>query len=367
MSASPGDVSVRPSHEGFPERLARVRSVMDAHGLTALVLRRNPNLAWLLGARVHIPLVIDAAALDVVITADAVRVVTNAIEANRFEAEELPPGVTLDVVPWTQGRDGRLPSGPNVGTDQPGGDRVDVSGAIELSRRVLVDADLARFRQISADAARALGETVKQVRAEDREIDVAAAVASALWRADLEPVVLLIAGEQRAPLMRHPMPTHQAVGSKVIASICARRQGLITSVTRISVTRDVAEAQAPEYGALLEVEAAMLDATAVGQPFSAPVQAAVAGYPAAGFNDEEWMRHHQGGPTGYLPRDWPATPASTVPIVAGQLVAWNPTAAGLKVEDTWLVRPAGPENLTVDPAWPSQSVAGRARPALWIR
>ena len=359
--------TARPSHRGFPERVARIRAVLADRDLDAIVLRRNPNVAWLLGARVHIPLVIDAAALDVVITDDDVRVVTNAIEANRFQAEELPDGVSLDVVPWTESRDGRLPTGPRVGSDQPGADRACVGADVDAARSTLVADDRERFRDIGADAARALGAVVKAVTPEDREIDVAAAVSAALWRADLEPVVLLVAGERRAPLMRHPMPTHDRIGAKVIASVCARRQGLIASVTRISVTAEIADHQAHEYVALLSVEAAMLDATRVGQPFAEPLTAAIGAYAATGLGEQEWPRHHQGGPTGYLPRDWPATPSSTAHIAAEQLVAWNPTAAGLKVEDTWLVRPDGPENLTLDPTWPTQDVAGRARPALWRR
>ncbi len=43
--------------------------------------------------------------------------------------------------------------------------------------------------------------------------------------------------------------------------------------------------------------------------------------------------------------------------------AWNPSAPGVKVEDTVLTTSAGIEVLTVDPRWPTVRVGALDRPA----
>jgi hypothetical protein len=49
---------------------------------------------------------------------------------------------------------------------------------------------------------------------------------------------------------------------------------------------------------------------------------------------DEWRRHHQGGPTGYEPRDYLATAGSTAFVEERQAFAWNPSVPQLKCEDT---------------------------------
>jgi hypothetical protein len=46
-------------------------------------------------------------------------------------------------------------------------------------------------------------------------------------------------------------------------------------------------------------------------------------------------------------------------------LAWNPSLAGAKVEDTFLLTEEGLLNLTEDPSWPTVAVGGRRRPDLW--
>jgi len=108
----------------------------------------------------------------------------------------------------------------------------------------------------------------------------------------------------------------------------------------------------------------MLDATVVGKPFSDPINAAIAAYPAKGFDSDEWAKHHQGGPTGFLPRDWPAHTGSARLIANYQPIAWNPTGKGFKAEDTIIATNSGVKILSMDPDWPSFEVNGRTRPFL---
>lgn len=344
----------------FKERISRLRELADKHGLESIVLRRNPNLAWAIGGRVHVPLTLDLACFDLIITKEKTIAVTNKIEAPRLIAEEFPAEIEVIAIDWWEGRDAKLPSGEKIGSDQPGGSRIDLSIEVEQLRQSLSESEVVRFRKVCADSAVALGEAIKLTTSIDREIDVTARIASALWQLNLELVFIGVAGESRVKKFRHPLPTEAAIGNRVVASICARRKGMIASVTRIASFEDNIDS----YVQILNVEAALFEKTIVGAKFADPINAAIKAYPEFGFDELEWQKHHQGGPTGFAPRDWPANSNSAQLILKNQPIAWNPTGNGWKAEDTILATSTGVELLSVDPAWPTIQVAGRNRPAV---
>ena len=346
---------------GFNERIQPLRELMKSNGLDAFVLRRNPNLAWAIAGRAHVPTTIDMACFDLIITHDSATAITNVVEAQRLIAEELPSEVSVQTIKWSEGRDPLLPTGSKVGSDQPGADRIDFGVEVEIMRASLIESDLARFQNICIDAAVALGNAMKQVESSDREIDVAGLITHSLWQADLEIAFLGVAGQERVHKFRHPLPTDSVVGNRVSASICAKRKGLIASVTRIVTFGEVTGQMIADYTSIFKVEAALLDATVVGKPFSDPINAAIAAYPANGFDADEWTKHHQGGPTGFLPRDWPANQTSARLIQSNQPIAWNPTGKGWKAEDTIVATNSGVKLLSVDPEWPAFEVKGRSR------
>jgi len=345
----------------FNQRIQPLRDLMKAKGLEAFVLRRNPNLAWAIAGRAHVPTTIDAACFDLIITQDSATAITNVVEAPRLSAEELPSEVTVKAVKWSEGRDPQLPTGSKVGCDQPGADRVDLGTEVEMMRQSLIASDVERFKEICVDAAVALGNAMKQVESTDREIDVAGLIAHSLWQADLEVAFLGVAGQERVHKFKHPLPTDAVIGNRVSASICAKRKGLIASVTRIVTFGELTNQMVSDYTSIFKVEAALFDATVVGKPFSDPINAAIAAYPANGFDVDEWTKHHQGGPTGFLPRDWPANQATTRLIANNQPIAWNPTGKGWKAEDTIVATDSGVKLLTYDPEWPAFEVNGRTR------
>ena len=344
----------------FQSRLDKVRELIAEHNLEALVIRKNPNLAWFIGGRVHVPLTLDLACFDIVVYKDKVIAVTNKIEAPRLIAEEFPAGIEVEAIDWWQGRDALLPTGDKIGADQPGNSRIDLGSEIEKLRQSLSESEVTKFQEVCKDSAIALGDAIKLTQVNDREIDVTARIANALWQSNLELVFIGVAGESRVRNFRHPLPTDAKIGNRVVASICARRKGMIASVTRIASF----EENFDSYKNILLVEAALFDATKVGARFSDPIHAAIKAYPEFGFEELEWQKHHQGGPTGFAARDWPANQNSQQLIRSNQPIAWNPTGNGWKAEDTILAKESGVEILSVDPNWPALVVAGRNRPAV---
>jgi Xaa-Pro aminopeptidase len=152
-----------------------------------------------------------------------------------------------------------------------------------------------------------------------------------------------------------------------MAVICARRRGLHACCTRlVAFGAPMAEDLAAE-AAVLEVEAAALDATRPGMTLATVLERVQAAYAQVG-REGAWREHHQGGLTGYLARERVATPGDGSILPAGAAVAWNPSLPGAKSEDTVLVQADGRlEVVTLDPRWPTTAVSGRSRPAVWVR
>jgi len=358
--------------DGRAERIAPLAHVLDEHDLSALVLRRAPNVAWATGGRVHVAMAIDASVADVLITRSpdglVLRVLTSVIEEPRLRAEELPASTAVQASPWWQPR--ALPTDVTgrIGSDAPKAGEVDVAHAVEGVRQHLTDAECERYRATARRVVDTMETVLRQARATLSEQEVAGMLSGALASRGLECLVLLVAGDERRYRFRHPLPTPGPIGECFFASVCARERGLIVSATRVVSFRPVPEAERRAYQGLLAVEARLLDGTVPGRVLGEVLTAAVAEYAVAGppLHPDEWHLHHQGGPTGYLPRDWPVTPATTAVIATQQAFAANPTGGGLKVEDTVLSSPTGGVPLAASRGWPTCEVAGRLRPDILL-
>ena len=81
-------------------------------------------------------------------------------------------------------------------------------------------------------------------------------------------------------------------------------------------------------------------------------------------DEDKWHRHHQGGLSGWEPREFPASRTDPTRLEAGTVVAWNPSGAGWKIEDTTLAAPGGATVIAEDATWPALVVGGRPRPAV---
>jgi antitoxin VapB len=361
------------------EKLARLAEVARPLHLDTVVLREPANLAWLLGARVNVPQTLDTACLDVVVHLDggedaqpAVTVVTNAIEAPRLRDTELAGldtvcDLTWDVVPWWEPRDGRLPSGPRVGGDRPLPGCAVVGADLAPLRRRLTAHQQDLLTEVCRDAATAATAAALTVTPRTTGYAAAGELARQLLERELDPIVLLVGGADRLVTHRHPLPLAEPLGPRAMLVACGRRHGLVASVSRIISFAPLDDEQHDAYGRLLRVEQVLLDASRVGARLGDVVSAGCAAYGKQGFDPDEWHRHHQGGLSGFQPREFPAHSSSDVVLEDGAVVAWNPSGAGWKVEDTTLVLPDGPRTLVTDERWPCLEVGGRHRPDVLVR
>lgn len=266
---------------------------------------------------------------DLVVTRAGEQLVATANEAERLNEEALGNlNAELVVLPWTQATREALPTGARVGYDLPmPGDR-DVAHLVEQVRRSLTSAEMDRFRTLGRDSAMALTEACTAIQPRHTEHDAAAHTASALLKRSIDPIVLLVAGEERLPHHRHPLPTTAPLGRIAMVVVCARRHGLVASLTRLVSFGRLPDETNSLHARLLEIDAVFLQATKPGRAVKEVFRDGVAAYERHGFTRDEWKRHHQGGPTGYEPRDFLADFESDSPVEVHQAFAWNPPWLG---------------------------------------
>ena len=151
-----------------------------------------------------------------------------------------------------------------------------------------------------------------------------------------------------------------AVKAQDVAEI---RERVDFRALRLSLSKQILSEYLRTVGRGQELDAVDRNlATSAGATVGEVFRAGTSAYEASGFAPEEWRLHHQGGPTGYEPRDYLATAASAALVEDREAFAWNPSVPSLKSEDTVLASPTGPDILTVDPAWPTTRVDGLERP-----
>jgi Xaa-Pro aminopeptidase len=255
-----------------------------------------------------------------------------------------------------------LGRGGCVASDRPSGDELALPARLAGARLRLMQAEIERFRALGTDASRALTATLRSVRPDMTEVQVAAITAEELVQRAMWPLVILVAGARRMPIYRHPLPrAHEPIDDRAMVVVCARRHGLVANLTRLVYFRPQTDAELSADAAVADVEAAAFAASRAGATLGDVYGEIAAAYVRAGVAGAE-AEHHQGGLAGYRTREEIATPGSVTPISEGSALAWNPSLPGTKLEDTVVVTPDGLEILTVDPEWPTVTVDGRARP-----
>ena len=137
--------------------------------------------------------------------------------------------------------------------------------------------------------------------------------------------------------------------------ICAKRDGLIVSLSRIICAGQIPVELQRRTEACARVNTALWAATKLERTGSELYKIAAQSYAAAGFANEIHL-HHQGGATGYRTRDWVAHPASLDEVQINQAFSWNPSISGTKTEETCIAFAGHVEPITQSPNWPQIAI-----------
>lgn len=341
-------------------KLDVIYSLLAENNLDAILLRRVSSFAWATcGAASYVNTAAVEGVAALLVTQSGRYLITDNIEAPRFEKEEKlsAQGWEFRVHLWHEHPQivSQLASGLKLGADVPYPGAVDLSQQVARLRSILTDEEAQRFREVGQLTAQAMEAAARGIRPGMTEHEIASLLSFESEKRGVQPIVNLVAADERIFDFRHPLPTAKTLERYAMLVLCGRRWGLVANLTRlVHFGRMTAELRR-KAEAVARVDAALIAATRPGRTLGDILQAGIDAYAAVGYPDE-WNLHHQGGIAGYEAREVIAVPGMTDLVHTGQAYAWNPSITGTKSEDTILVGDGQHEVLTAIEGWPTLKV-----------
>jgi Xaa-Pro aminopeptidase len=337
-----------------PIKEARVRDYMAARGLAGVLVTTAANFAWLTGGATNtVGTATEVGAASLLVTDEAAVLICDNIERARLEAEELPDaGIEWETTPWhapdLPGIVARRARGGRVAADTPVPGTEPLAADFAALRLSLLPSEIERYRWLGEHVALCMTRACFEARPGLSEHRIAGILGGDLRAFGITPALLLAGADERALRFRNPIPTDRRLQAHLLLAAGARRWGLIASMTRLVHFGSLPAELRRKHDAVVRVDAAFHHATRPGAPVREIFAAGCRAYAGAGYPDE-WMNHHQGGPTGYAGPDDPATPETDAVVQPNQAFTWNPSIAGTRSEDTILATAGGREILTATP------------------
>ncbi|OGF44834.1 MAG: hypothetical protein A2452_10675 [Candidatus Firestonebacteria bacterium RIFOXYC2_FULL_39_67] len=337
----------------------KLSKFMKKNKIDALLISNLNNFAWITGGGdSHVRLTQTAGVCTAVFSGGKKYIVTSNIEGFRIMEEEVKElGYILKSYNWWEINTkeeiikGLIGSGVAASDDGIFNTKNIDSGLMQL-RMVLSNEEIKKYKWLGKRAGKAMSRVCKKIKQGSKEDDVSASLAKELFKEGIQPSVLLIAQEDRVMRYRHPIPTQKPINKYVMVVLCAKKWGLIVSLTRIVCFGEVSSELKKKHAAVLRVDAALNLGTKAGVTIGDVFKKAQVMYKEVGF-EKECMLHHQGGPTGYNEREFTGTPDNKEVIQGNMAFAWNPSITGTKSEDTMILRKNGKvEIITTTPNWP---------------
>lgn len=351
-------------------KLGRLVNLMEEAGADGVRLRGSDWFAWATaGGSNVVVLASDVGVAEVFVTREGAWILTDEIEADRLRSEEIVGPLQVWSHAWADSaaRDAfvKEQAPGHVLSDRPLPSEDPLPSSAWSMRWTMLDGgESGRLRDVGRLAAEAMTEALSACEPTWTERDLAAAGSAALVKRGLEPGLVMAAGERRLDLYRHFVTKDDPIGSYGGLVFCARRHGLYVSLTRFVTFGKLDERRAEGHERVRTVEARVLDACKPGARLDDLYDTLRRAYEDVGERDAI-RRHHQGGLTGYRPREVIATPDTKDVLPPNCALAWNPSVNGAKIEDTVLMDSAGTlDVLTIDAAWPTVPSAFGPRPAV---
>lgn len=371
--------------ELFRVRIGLLQVFLKEHRYDGILLSRADNFAMATaGRRNYVSQCSDMGASSLFVTQSGeTYFVGNNIEETRVIAEELRTyGCEIRSFLWFEERAAALVEREFPGTlvSDDGSVGKNVNGEMAYIRSLLTVNELEKYRHLGKLAAETITAAVEGAEAGMAEADIAASLICEGAKRRCQVPIALIAADRRITKFRHPLPTvapllpdrmrEVQVRGYVMIILSLLKEGLVASVTRFKRVGELPERIPGAYARICGVDTLVHEATEPGKTLGDVFSACEQAYATMRFASTEWHNHHQGGATGYAGRTCKAAPGEPFPIldtrwekkvreitgidvVFGQAFAWNPSAPGVKSEDTFLLLPDGAkEIITRTPALP---------------
>jgi antitoxin VapB len=344
----------------FEFKQQQMRALLAQKNLDALWLQRVSSFAWATcGGAAYINTASTTGAASLLITPHARYLITNNIEAKRLEQEQGlgAQGWEFRVAEWHAANPaiGELTRGLRLGSDFPAPNATDLTNELARLRANLTPEEGARLRALGKLCADAMDAAIRAVQPGQTEFEIAARLGAETQARGAQPIVNLIATDERIFAYRHPLPTEKKLDKYAMLVLCGRKWGLVCSITRLVHFGKLPDEIRRKMDACARVDATFIAASRPGAKLRDVFQRALDAYAQTGFADE-WRLHHQGGAAAYEPREYLGTLHSNDVVAVGQAYAWNPSITGVKSEDTILVGDKSNQVITAIPGWQTMRV-----------
>ena len=353
----------------------RLVNMLAAENLGGVLINAQHNFAWATGGKSNrINASIENGACFLLFRRDGKRfVLANNIEMPRILSEEVSEADFEPVeFSWEDEKSAGdfvvkkalalLENNSNLASDLYFTNDVrPVENLIARCRFELTSAEIERYRKLGKDAGAAIGNLFGAIEPGETETEIARKAKDALEACGISSVVTLVGADERIAKYRHPAPTLNVWKKVLLVAVCAKREGLIASLSRIACVGEIPAELERRTAATAFVFARLAAATRAGASGAELYCIASEAYAEKDFAGEI-NRHHQGGAAGYKSRDWVAHPKNGEIVLQNQAFAWNPTVAGAKTEETFITSGDTIEIITASPNFPQISIEtdGRA-------
>lgn len=322
-------------------KLERMRRLMDAEQLDNILLTTTPNFFWLTGGKNGF---VDKgsadAAVKLLVDRKQAYVICNSSERYRVMEEELADS-EFELIPFKWHEDEYEILKPYLDGKRTGSDSGifgtrNVAKQIQSQRYVLTPEEERRMSEIGLECARILESSVREIVPGETELEAAGRVTGRLISKGYQVPVCLVASDHRMLKYRHPLPTEKKIDKYAMIAICGQKYGLTISISRIVSFGEVPEDIRKKYESLLKIDATYITNTKAGNKVRDILQKTYDVYSQEGY-EADFHLHHQGGALGYLTRDYCVNFRNEEEVLDHQGFSWNPTIAGVKLEDTYIV------------------------------
>ena len=225
------------------EKTKRIAKMLDKEGLGSVLLNAQHNFAWLTGGGSNgIDLSRENGAASILITRKGKRyLIANNIEMPRLLSEEVSEHDFESVeIAWQEEKSTgdtalRIVEGlveGKIATDVPlFAGTPTIESKIAPCRYQMTSDELARYRELGRDAGSAIRRIIETLLPGETELSVAQKMRNELASKDIASVVTLVAADERIARFRHPIPTEKTWNKTLLMVTCAKRFGLIVSLS----------------------------------------------------------------------------------------------------------------------------------------
>jgi Xaa-Pro aminopeptidase len=353
------DLTVQGRRTEIEGKVSDLREIMDAQGIDGIYISKQEHFAWITaGGDNIVTRFVEGGVCAILITMEGRYFICNNIETQRMKDEEKLDQLGFEPLTmwWYEDRtlefvDKLIGPGAVLAADIPLQGSMDATSILLAMEKTLCDNEVGRYIHLGEVFANTIEPFMETIRPGDTEMEIAGRLGARMWENGLEPVLLLVAADDRIYKYRHPIPTEKPLEKFLMISCNARYKGLVTKITRMLHFGKVPVELQEQYRQTAAIENAMALASEPGVDELTPFELAKRMYADFGY-PEMWKVHHQGGPQSYTNGFYLISPENHDIIRLHQCYGYNPSITGTKTEDGFVVTEDGPLFITYPVTFP---------------